>query len=90
MDCNALKASQERVTSTYPSMAFLQHYDFEIEYRKGERLKHADFFSRNHIVPVVMNLTNDDDDWFIMEQHRDLKLKEIQSNLIKSCTWSMS
>lgn len=77
-DCNALKASrykQELLPRIHRWWAFLQHYNFEVEYRKGERLKHADFFSRNH-VSVVMNLTTDDA-WLIMEQHRDLNLKEI-------------
>lgn len=40
--------------------ARIQHYDFEVEYGKVERLKHADLFSRNH-VSIIMNLTTDDD-----------------------------
>lgn len=77
-DCNALKASrykQELLPRIHRWWAFLQHYNFEVEYRKGERLKHADYFSRNH-VSVIMNLTTDDA-WLIIEQRRDPDLNEI-------------
>lgn len=49
-DCNASKASKNKkdlLPRIHRWWAFLQNYDFEIEYRKGERLQHADFFSRN-------------------------------------------
>lgn len=31
------------------SRLFLQDYDFELEYRKGTALSHADYFSRNAV-----------------------------------------
>ncbi|CAH2265776.1 jg7961 [Pararge aegeria aegeria] len=46
-DCNAVKASrykQELLPRIHRWWAFLQNFDFEVEYRKGEKLKHADFF----------------------------------------------
>ena len=79
-DCNAVKASrykQELLPRIHRWWAFLQNFDFEVEYRKGERLKHADFFSRN---PIVMNVRVKDD-WLIMEQRRDEDICKIINNL---------
>lgn len=52
-DCNSLKASSLKKDLTprvYRWWAFLQSFEFEIEYRAGERMKHADFLSRNPVV----------------------------------------
>ncbi|CAK1585312.1 unnamed protein product [Parnassius mnemosyne] len=51
-DCNSLKASSHKRDLTprvHRWWAFLQNFQFEIEYRKGDKLAHADFFSRNPI-----------------------------------------
>lgn len=77
-DCNAVKASrykQELLPRIHRWWAFLQNFEFEVEYRKGEKLKHADFFSRNPL-KVVMNLSTKDD-WLIVEQRRDTDLSKI-------------
>lgn len=49
-DCNSLKASKSKVDlilRVHRWWAFLQAYDFEIVYREGRGMEHADFFSRN-------------------------------------------
>ncbi|CAF4951779.1 unnamed protein product [Pieris macdunnoughi] len=51
-DCNSLKASSHKRDLTprvHRWWAFLQNFQFEIEYRKGNKLAHADFFSRNPV-----------------------------------------
>lgn len=49
-DCNALKSTQNK-KDLLPRVArwwvYLQDYDFEIEYRKGLLVPHADYLSRN-------------------------------------------
>ncbi|KAL0811097.1 hypothetical protein ABMA28_010365 [Loxostege sticticalis] len=51
-DCNALKLTQ-RKKDLLPRVArwwmYLQDYDFEVIYRKGTALSHADYLSRNAI-----------------------------------------
>lgn len=83
-DCNALKASrykQELLPRIHRWWAFLQNFDFDIEYRKGERLQHADFFSRNPLKQIVMNIITEEH-WLLMEQHRDPDLKTLIDKLI--------
>lgn len=51
-DCNSLKAAshkRELTPRVHRWWAYLQNFQFDIEYRKGERLAHADFFSRNPV-----------------------------------------
>lgn len=51
-DCNSLKASRTKVDLTprvHRWWAFLQAFDFDIQYREGKRMAHVDFFSRNHL-----------------------------------------
>lgn len=54
-DCNALKATQNK-RDLLPRVArwwiFLQDYNFQINYRKGTMLSHADYLSRN---PCLVN-----------------------------------
>lgn len=51
-DCNALKLTQ-RKKDLLPRVArwwmFLQDYDFDLDYRKGTALSHADYLSRNPV-----------------------------------------
>lgn len=51
-DCNALKLTQ-RKKDLLPRVArwwmYLQDYDFDLEYRKGTALSHADYLSRNPV-----------------------------------------
>lgn len=97
-DCNSLKASKAK-TDLSPRVhrwwAFLQAYDFDIIYKEGRSMAHADFLSRN---PIQSPTTNDEisnviptdsrkfvnfvelhNSWIQVEQKRD---QEIQ-NLIK-------
>jgi hypothetical protein len=46
-DCNSLKAARTKHDLTPRAQrwwAFLQAFDFDILYREGKRMKHADFF----------------------------------------------
>ncbi|CAH2109085.1 unnamed protein product [Euphydryas editha] len=48
-DCNSLKASKSKKDLTprvYRWWAYLQAYDFDIMYREGSRMEHADFLSQ--------------------------------------------
>lgn len=57
-DCNSLKASKAK-TDLSPRVhrwwAFLQAYDFDIVYKEGRNMSHADFLSRN---PCTTSLPN--------------------------------
>lgn len=82
-DCNALKASKHKkdlLPRIHRWWAFLQNYDFEIEYRKGERLQHADFFSRNP-TEFAVNVMTRDMNWLKIEQRRDDQLRPIMDSL---------
>lgn len=82
-DCNALKASKYKkdlLPRIHRWWAFLQNYDFEVEYRKGERLQHADFFSRNPS-ELAVNVMTKDFDWLKVEQRRDEELRPIMDTL---------
>lgn len=49
-DCNSLKASKSKTDLTprvHRWWAFLQAYDFDIVYREGRSMEHADYLSRN-------------------------------------------
>ncbi|KAJ8732472.1 hypothetical protein PYW07_015071 [Mythimna separata] len=82
-DCNALKASKHKkdlLPRIHRWWAFLQNYDFEVEYRKGERLQHADFFSRNP-TDLAVNIMTRDLDWLKIEQRRDQTLRPLMDTL---------
>ena len=52
-DCNSLKASKSKTDLTsrvHRWWAFLQAYDFEIIYREGRHMEHADYLSRNPLL----------------------------------------
>lgn len=77
-DCNAVKSSSskhELLPRIHRWWSFLQHYDFKIEYRPGNRMKHADYFSRNPI--ACINLAQNVDAWLRVEQRRDAELAQI-------------
>lgn len=83
-DCNSLRASKHKkdlLPRIHRWWAFLQNYDFELEYRKGNRLQHADFFSRNHS-ELTVNVITKDVEWLKIEQRRDDELRPILNNLI--------
>lgn len=77
-DCNALKASMHKkdlLPRIHRWWSFLQNYEFEVEYRKGERLQHADFFSRNPSTEISVNIMVRDLEWLQIEQRRDGELR---------------
>lgn len=97
-DCNSLKASKAK-TDLSPRVhrwwAFLQAYDFDIIYKEGRSMAHADFLSRNPLQSPTVNDEGPDviptdkrkfvnfvelhNSWIQVEQKRD---QEIQ-NLVK-------
>lgn len=82
-DCNALKASKhkkELLPRIYRWWAYLQNFEFDIEYRKGERMQHADFLSRNPD-PLTVNIMSNNLDWVNIEQRRDHQLRHIIDSL---------
>lgn len=82
-DCNALKASKHKkdlLPRIHRWWAFLQNYNFDVEYRKGERLQHADFFSRNPSGKFCTNTLTSDMKWIQIEQRRDEKLRSLIEN----------
>lgn len=89
-DCNSLKTSRTKLDKTprvHRWWAFLQAFDFEIEYRKGERMAHVDFLSRNPVLEqhkslnkipeLQINLTEVSDNTLVSEQQRDTEIQEI-------------
>lgn len=82
-DCNSLKASRskkELLPRVHRWWAFLQSFDFEIEYRKGERIPHVDFLSRN---PITLNINNvlNYNDWLEVAQSNDTETKSIVESI---------
>lgn len=93
-DCNSLKASRTKMELTprvHRWWGFLQSFEFDIEYRKGERMAHVDFLSRNplsegnkcvdKIIEKRINLTEVTDNWLVSEQQRDPEIINISSKL---------
>nr|XP_037875440.1 uncharacterized protein LOC119630363 [Bombyx mori]XP_037875446.1 uncharacterized protein LOC119630363 [Bombyx mori] len=83
-DCNALKASKHKkdlLPRIHRWWAFLQNYEFEVEYRKGERLQHADFFSRNPTTKMAINIMTKDAEWLQIEQRRDDTLRPVINSM---------
>lgn len=84
-DCNALKASKHKrdlLPRIHRWWAYLQNFEFEIEYRKGERMQHADYLSRNPD-PLTVNVLSNNLDWVNIEQRRDTQLRPIIDSLNK-------
>lgn len=78
-DCNALKASMHKkdlLPRIHRWWAYLQNFEFQIEYRKGERMQHADYLSRNPD-PLTVNVLTNNLDWINIEQRRDKQLRVI-------------
>ena len=99
-DCNSLKASRTKRDLTpraHRWWTFLQSFDFEIIYREGKRLQHADYFSRNPLAPekqMEANKTNTQcnkiyhtqalnlhRDWLAAAQQRDDELTKLTTAL---------
>lgn len=85
-DCNALKASKHKkdlLPRIHRWWAFLQNYNFEVEYRKGQQIQHADYFSRNP-TELTVNIMTKDLDWLKVEQRRDEALRAIMDDIISN------
>ncbi|XP_066155600.1 uncharacterized protein [Euwallacea fornicatus] len=97
-DCNSLKSSRNKLDLTprvHRWWAFLQAYDFDIEYREGKRMAHADFFSRNQVpinqnrpershsrvVEKRVNLAKISSNWLLAEQRKDGELVALVSKI---------
>lgn len=95
-DCNALKASHTKKDLTprvHRWWAILQSYDFNIIYKEGKNMAHADFLSRNPIESDPNNLLKSSNNikmvnfselgqgWLSVEQSRDTEIADIISQL---------
>lgn len=69
-DCNAVKATATK-KDLLPRIArwwmFMQDFDFSIVYRKGAKLRHVDYFSRN--IPVLV--ARQEESWIRVQQRQD-------------------
>jgi len=89
-DCNSLKSSRTKIDLTprvHRWWAYLQSFDFKIEYREGKRMAHVDFLSRNHIQEATkvekslvpekrVNLAEISSDWLAAEQRQDSEITD--------------
>lgn len=82
-DCNALKAT-ERKKDLLPRVArwwiYLQDFNFEIEYRKGVMMGHADYLSRNPPALQVNNICRPLN-WAQMAQSADSETADLIQKL---------
>jgi len=82
-----LKASRAKIELTprvHRWWAYLQSFDFTVEYSKEYRMAHVDFLSRNPIVTeceatnrvpeVRIDLTEGTDNWLVAEQHSVIRV----------------
>ena len=101
-DCNALVQTlkKKEINPKINRWAlFLESYDFDLEYRKEEKMKHVDALSRLHmseksnkqkekVTENIIGLLNDSqiESNIIIAQEQDLKLKNIKQYLETSTT----
>ncbi len=81
-DCNSLKMAAKK-KQLIPRIARwwlqLQEFDFNIEYRSGQRMQHVDALSRNPVKILKVNV----DDWVLASQLSDGQLRTIKEVLSK-------
>lgn len=79
-DCNALKATKEK-RDLLPRIArwwiYLQDFEFDVIYRKGKTLSHADYFSRNVPIKTCYQINSLSKTWLHIEQQNDVGTTEI-------------
>jgi hypothetical protein len=96
-DCNSLKASRNKIDLTprvHRWWAYLQSFDFDVEYREGKRMPHVDFLSRNPLPPATglkrpverieqkrVDITELSTNWLLAEQQRDTEIAKILEEL---------
>jgi len=94
-DCNSLKASRTKHDLSPRAQrwwAYLQSFTFELQYREGKRMAHADFFSRN--LPSTKLLATNckasekrvclaeiSNNWLLAEQRQDSEIVSIVKKL---------
>lgn len=91
-DCNSLKASKSKVDLTprvHRWWAYLQAYDFDIIYREGRSMEHADYFSRNlqshegttckttSVETKTVQFVELHQGWLSVEQKRDSEVQDL-------------
>lgn len=87
-DCNALKSSHRKADLTprvHRWWAFLQAFNFEIVFRDGKRMCHADFLSRNplpvdsvaRVQHMRIDVANLPEHWLQAEQQRDPEILKL-------------
>ncbi|KAJ2943625.1 hypothetical protein O0L34_g16737 [Tuta absoluta] len=93
-DCNSLKSAYTKVDlppRVHRWWAFLQSFEFDVIYRPGKYMTHADFLSRNPL-PAINNstvrveqkrvdITQLSDNWLLAEQQRDDGIQKIKTDL---------
>ncbi|CAK1581234.1 unnamed protein product [Parnassius mnemosyne] len=82
-DCNALRASkhkQDLLPRIHRWWSYLENFEFDIEYRKGERVQHADFLSRNPL-SLNVNVMTRNLEWLNFEQRQDSQLHLVIDSL---------
>lgn len=81
-DCNALK-STERKKDLLPRVArwwvYLQDFTFDIEYRKGSMMAHADYLSRNP--PIYVHQVTKPRNWAQIAQSADGETQDLVQQL---------
>lgn len=96
-DCNSLKASKSKCDLTprvHRWWAILQAYDFDIIYREGRVMEHADYLSRNPISresdhpktnsSKKVNFVELHESWLSVEQKRDSEIIDLVSKCLNS------
>lgn len=94
-DCNSLKASKNKKDLTprvHRWWAYLQGFDFDIIYREGSRMAHADYLSRNPLPnlessdtvntitvaePKTVKFVELHHGWLSVEQKRDQEIQDL-------------
>lgn len=100
-DCNSLKASKSKTDLTprvHRWWAILQAYDFDIVYRQGRVMEHADYLSRNPLPQKLdsskpcnnasnskaVNFVELHESWLSVEQKRDSEIKDLVTKCLNS------
>lgn len=82
-DCNAIRSTlnkKDLVPRIGRWWLAIQEFDFQVEYRPGQRMSHADALSRNAILAddstIFVNTVNiNEDDWILHAQLKDARCK---------------
>lgn len=97
-DCNSLKASKNKKDLTprvHRWWVYLQGFDFNIIYREGRRMEHADYLPRNPLPNVessdstvtvagtkIVKFVELHHGWLFVEQKRDQEIQDLMTKYI--------